>query len=110
MFERSCLRQRRLLTFVGHSASREVSRGMLIKVCRARIFFKLLCFLHYPLTRCEAIFSQDVAKEGRQLSGISYVPLRVATCLRYSTFPLTCDVILAGGGGARHARCHPGEG
>ena len=27
-------------------------------------------------TRCEAIFSQDVAKEGRYFSGIRYVPLR----------------------------------
>ena len=31
-----------------------------------------MCFLHY---RCEAIFSQDVAKEGRLLSGIRYAPL-----------------------------------
>ena len=51
MFERSCLRQGRLFTFVRHYASREVSCGMLTKVCKARInYFKLSRFLHYSLT------------------------------------------------------------
>ena len=51
MFERLYLRQRRLFTFVRHYASREVSCGMLTKVCRARInYFKLSRFLHYSLT------------------------------------------------------------
>ena len=51
MFERSSLRQHRLFTFVRHYASREVSYGMLTKVCRARInYLKLSCFLHYLLT------------------------------------------------------------
>ena len=37
----------------------------------------LSCFLHYPLNgvNSEAIFSQDVTKEGRELSGIRYIPL-----------------------------------
>ena len=57
MFERSCLWQRRLFTFVRHYASHEVSSGMLTKVCRARInYLKLLCFLHYLLTVWRHIF------------------------------------------------------
>ena len=51
MFKRSYLRQHRLFTFVRHYASREVSCGMLTKICRARIkYLKLSCFFHYPLT------------------------------------------------------------
>ena len=47
MLERSRLRQRRLFTFVHHYASREVSCGMLTKVCGARIdYLKLLCVIH----------------------------------------------------------------
>ena len=80
MFERSCLRQRRLFTFFRHYASGKVSCGMFTKVCRARInylkFSCFLCFIHdYPLILCEAIFSQNVAKEGVIPSGIRYVPL-----------------------------------
>ena len=57
MFERSCLRQRRLFTFVRH-ASREVSCEMLTKVCRARInYLNLSCFLHYPHTVWSHIFT-----------------------------------------------------
>ena len=58
MFERLCLRQRRLFTFIRHYASREVSCGMLTKVCRARIIYlKLSCFLHYPLTVWSHLFT-----------------------------------------------------
>ena len=50
MFERLCLQQHRLFTFVRQYASHEVSCGMLTKVCRAHInYLKLLCFLHYLL-------------------------------------------------------------
>ena len=48
MFERSCLRQCRLFMFIRHYASCEVSCGMLTKVCRARISFKL----NYPVFGC----------------------------------------------------------
>ena len=58
MFERSCLRQRRLFTFDHHYASHEVICGMLAKVYRDRInYLKLLCFLHYPLTVWSHIFT-----------------------------------------------------
>ena len=43
-------------------ASREVICGMLTKVCRARINFRVFSIIR---SQCEAIFSQDVAKEGR---------------------------------------------
>ena len=66
MFERSCLQQYRLFTFVRHYASREVSCGMLTKVCRALInYLKLLRFLHFR-SRCDGIFSQHVAKDRRE--------------------------------------------
>ena len=58
MFERSCLWQRRLFTFVRHYASHEVSCGMLPKVCKALInYLKHLCFLHYPLSVWSHIFT-----------------------------------------------------
>ena len=76
MFERSCLRQRRLITFVHHYASREVSCGMLTKVCKARInYFKHSCF-SIIRSRCEAIFSQEVAKEGPLICGSTYYQTR----------------------------------
>ena len=41
-----------------HYPSREVSCGMLTKVCRARRnYLKLSCFLHYPLTAWNHIFT-----------------------------------------------------
>ena len=50
-FTCSLVRQRRVFTFVRHYASREVSCGILTKVCKARInYLKLLYLLHYPLT------------------------------------------------------------
>ena len=56
MLERSCLWQRRLFMFLRYYVSREVSCGMLTKVCRARRnYLKLSCFLHYPLTACSHI-------------------------------------------------------
>ena len=49
----------RLFTFVHHYAYREVSCGMLPKVCKARInSLKLLCFLHYLLTVRSYIFTR----------------------------------------------------
>ena len=58
MFERSCLRQHRLFTFVRHYTSREVSCGMLTKVCKGRInYLNLLWFVHYPLTEWSHILT-----------------------------------------------------
>ena len=58
MFERSCVRQHRLFTFVRHCAYREVSCEMLTNVCRAWInLLKLSCVLHYPLTVWSHIFT-----------------------------------------------------
>ena len=57
MFERSCLRQRRLFTFSHHYASHEVSCGMLKKVRGQLNYLKLSCFLHYPLTVWSHIFT-----------------------------------------------------
>ena len=57
-FERSCLQQRRLFTFVCHHAFGEVSCGMLTKVCKACInYFNLSFFLHYPLAVWSHIFT-----------------------------------------------------
>ena len=59
MFQRSCLRQRRdcLRLFFIIPLMREVSCGMVTKVCRAPInYLKLLCFLLYPLMVWSHIF------------------------------------------------------
>ena len=57
MFEWSCLQQRRLFMFVRHYASRQVSCGMLTKVCKAHInYLKRSCFLHYLLMVWSHIF------------------------------------------------------
>ena len=90
MFERSCLWQRRLFTFVHHYASREVSCGMLTKVCRARInYLKLSCFLHYPLTVWSHIFtrcSQGGKVTFRNTLCIFKGSVLFSTSLVYSTF------------------------
>ena len=55
---------------------------MLTKVGKAHInYFRVFSIIR---SRCEVIFSQDVAKEGRYLSGIHYVPLRDAVSSRAS--------------------------
>ena len=76
MFERSCLRQRRLFTFVRHYSSREVSCGMLTKACRGRInYLKISCFLlKHPLTVWSHIFT-GCSQGGKVTFGNSYVPL-----------------------------------
>ena len=86
MFERSCLRQRRLFTFVRHYASREVSCGILTKVCRARRnYFKLSCFLHYPLTVWSHIFTGcsqgEKATFGNMLCPLSTLILTQTVCV-----------------------------
>ena len=67
-----------------HNASSMVSWFVLKSLCGPHKLFGN--FLISPLSMhslFEAIFSQDVAKEGRQLSGIRYVPL---TCIIHLTF------------------------
>ena len=81
MFERSCLRQRRLFTFVRHYDSCAVSCGMLTKVCKARInLFETLSFLHYSLTAWSHIFT-GCNQGGKVTFGNTHAPLTSRTGL-----------------------------
>ena len=53
-------------------------------LCSPHKLFETFVFFPIIHWRCEAIFLQDVSKEGYKLSGIRYVPLRTSSLAWYS--------------------------
>ena len=79
MFERSCLQQRRLFTFVRHYASREVSCGILIQMLGPHKLFETFLFSPLSFHGLKPYFHRKYTLWDIVLSGIRLYTFKTST-------------------------------